>query len=486
MKYKYYYNLNGSTKSVVLTSSAAENTKGSKFSSFVSTNTGNCCTIEVGAGGNIQTYTLNVYRYEGIKLSKTELTIPVGSTPSLTVSKGMGVDDASVTWSSSDETVAAVTDGVIAAKGTGTAFITAKAGSYTAECKVTVKAADELLIGRNTFGYLKDIEIGQPNETDYVDFDFDPEKIWHELTVNSNDPQIFFTVTADEKYVGQYGNIVFNTEYSVDGGATWFLDSSSKYDKNILNDGTLSAKFQTIEVGDGYGMSFKAGETLLMRTVVGTYTPVTGVTGATVENSDVYYFKVTQRASLSNIIAADSEGQNLPLNQEFEASVTEYVIKNFSGDTVSLTPTAGQAAADCNIYVEGKLVSSAAAAVLTVEQLPVNKYGYPYATIVVKYEGSGTGRDETYTVTLAPGEYNPVISTQPAAETNCVQLDEVYLNMEAAAPEGKGAISYQWTYAPNQFMWNATTMEPSSEGKVRVNTDVSGTYYYKCTITNAY
>lgn len=126
MKYKNYYNLTGSTKSVVLTSSATENTKGSNFSSFVSANTGNTCTIEVGVESDIQTYTLNVYRYEGLKLNKTEMTIPVGSTPSLTASKGFGVDaDDTVIWSSSDEAVATVADGVITAVGVGSATITA-------------------------------------------------------------------------------------------------------------------------------------------------------------------------------------------------------------------------------------------------------------------------------------------------------------------------------------------------------------------------
>lgn len=55
-----------------------------------------------------------------------------------------------VTWSSSDETVAAVSGGVVQAVGAGNAVITAACGELTASCEVTVKSFAGNLTGFNT------------------------------------------------------------------------------------------------------------------------------------------------------------------------------------------------------------------------------------------------------------------------------------------------------------------------------------------------
>ena len=53
----------------------------------------------------------------------------------------------SVTWTSSNNAVASVTNGVVTAHSEGTASITAKAGNQTATCVVTV--VNNLLVGTN-------------------------------------------------------------------------------------------------------------------------------------------------------------------------------------------------------------------------------------------------------------------------------------------------------------------------------------------------
>ncbi len=78
----------------------------------------------------------------GITLDKTEATLTEGD--SLTLVATVAPEDATdktLTWTSSDDTVATVADGVVTALKAGTATITVKAGDATAECAITVEAA---------------------------------------------------------------------------------------------------------------------------------------------------------------------------------------------------------------------------------------------------------------------------------------------------------------------------------------------------------
>lgn len=74
-----------------------------------------------------------------ISLSKSELTLSVGDTETLTATvTPADANDKTVTWSSSDSSIATVKDGVVTAIKEGTVTITAGIGSITATCMVTV------------------------------------------------------------------------------------------------------------------------------------------------------------------------------------------------------------------------------------------------------------------------------------------------------------------------------------------------------------
>ena len=80
----------------------------------------------------------------GVSLDKTALSIAVGNSVTLTVTvTPVTATNPSVTWTSSDETVATVANGVVTAKKAGTATITATTvdGGFTATCTVTVTGA---------------------------------------------------------------------------------------------------------------------------------------------------------------------------------------------------------------------------------------------------------------------------------------------------------------------------------------------------------
>ena len=76
----------------------------------------------------------------GVTLSQTEAWLAVGETLTLTATVIPDYAADKVTWSSSDEAVATVMDGVVTAKGIGKATITVTTavGAKTASCKVTV------------------------------------------------------------------------------------------------------------------------------------------------------------------------------------------------------------------------------------------------------------------------------------------------------------------------------------------------------------
>lgn len=80
--------------------------------------------------------------HPNVTLSKSEGTIAVGGTLALTVTTVP--EDAEVTWTSSDATVATVSNGTVTGVATGTATITATITvdevDYTDTCAVTVTA----------------------------------------------------------------------------------------------------------------------------------------------------------------------------------------------------------------------------------------------------------------------------------------------------------------------------------------------------------
>lgn len=104
--------------------------------------------VVTAENGNTKTYYLDIVRNSsntvpltGISLDKTELSMFNGETKQLTVKYNPSntTDNKSVTWSSSDKSVATVdSNGTVKAIGKGTVTITAKVGTYTATCKVTV------------------------------------------------------------------------------------------------------------------------------------------------------------------------------------------------------------------------------------------------------------------------------------------------------------------------------------------------------------
>lgn len=104
--------------------------------------------------GNERTYTINIVRSNqqqipmtGINLNSTSLSLFKGDTSALSVSyqPSNTTDDKTVKWSSSNTSVATVSNGKVTAVGKGEATITAQVGTFKATCKITVTA--DVIIG---------------------------------------------------------------------------------------------------------------------------------------------------------------------------------------------------------------------------------------------------------------------------------------------------------------------------------------------------
>ena len=92
------------------------------------------CSVEV---------TPSYIEVSSVELDKSEVSLKVAET--VTLKATVNPDDATdktVTWSSSDETIAIVSNGVVIAKKIGKTVVIAQAGNKTATCQVTVLATD--------------------------------------------------------------------------------------------------------------------------------------------------------------------------------------------------------------------------------------------------------------------------------------------------------------------------------------------------------
>ncbi len=82
----------------------------------------------------------------GVELNLTELTLNIDESETLTATiSPANADNKNITWSSSDESIATVENGVVTAVGEGTATITVTTedGGYTATCTVKVEAKEQ-------------------------------------------------------------------------------------------------------------------------------------------------------------------------------------------------------------------------------------------------------------------------------------------------------------------------------------------------------
>ncbi len=134
----------------------------------------------------------------GIQLDQTTLSMNKGDSQKLTASMTPADADETISWSSSDKSVAEVSnDGTVTAKGKGSAVITATAGSVSAVCNVTVA------VPLNKIEIKGDKATIKKGETAQLSVSYDPEDTTDDKTVTwkSSDASVA-SVTADGLVTG--------------------------------------------------------------------------------------------------------------------------------------------------------------------------------------------------------------------------------------------------------------------------------------------
>lgn len=157
---------------------------------------------------------------KSINLNKTSGTKYIGETENLTViyNPSNTTDNKNVTWTSSNNNVASINNGVVTAKGIGNAVITAKVGSLTASYKITViKHDNPVIVKANTLTYNgKEQElITVSNIKGNICYSYNPISSCSKnesipKKINAGEYTVYYYVSGDNNYNSKSGSIKVN------------------------------------------------------------------------------------------------------------------------------------------------------------------------------------------------------------------------------------------------------------------------------------
>lgn len=302
---------------------------------------------------------------EGIDLDKTAITMNKGDkSEALVVSYNPEdtTDDRTVTWSSSDEDVATVENGVVTAVGAGTTTITATVGEFTAECEVTVVSPLEsitLTADRTT----DDLEVG---DTVNLTVGYNPEDTTDDTTVtwSSSDEDV---ATVDENGVVTAvagGTATITATSAVNENITATCDikvlkhtTGISLDKNEMElakgetSAPLAVTFEPADTDDSKDLTWTSSDDTVATVDENGVVTAVGAGTATIRatlnaNEDIYAeCAVTVSVPLESItLSADKETDSLEVGDTVnltvgynpeDTTVTREVVWTSSDDTVA-------------------------------------------------------------------------------------------------------------------------------------------------------
>ena len=271
----------------------------------------------------------------GVTLDKTELSLTEGESATLTATvEPENATDKAIVWTSSDNAVATVENGVVTAVKAGTATITAACGSAKAECTVTVSAAPAgpISVKVGTAAYpVKPVD-GQAGKY-HVAVPYGSN-----ATIEVKDAA-FLMVTNSK---GGYLN---------DEGSNPFTLTAAQLDKLLISkDIPFTPANSASKVAYLSIMDAMAGTTYelyieLTREAV----PATGVT----LNETALSLHPTEKATLTAAVAPENTTDTLvwTSSNDAVATVKDGVVTAKSEGTATITAACGSAKAECVVTV---------------------------------------------------------------------------------------------------------------------------------------
>ena len=271
----------------------------------------------------------------GVTLDKTELSLTEGESATLTATvEPENATDKAIVWTSSDNAVATVENGVVTAVKAGTATITAACGSAKAECTVTVTAAPAgpLSVKVGTAAYpVKPID-GQAGKY-HVAVPYGSN-----ATIEVKDAA-FLMVTNSK---GGYLN---------DEGSNPFTLTAAQLDKLLISKdipftpANSASKVAYLSIMDAMaGTTYELYIELTRKAV-----PATGVTLSETALS----LRPTEKATLAATVAPENTTDTLvwTSSNDAVATVKDGVITAKSEGTATITAACGSAKAECVVTV---------------------------------------------------------------------------------------------------------------------------------------
>ena len=367
----------------------------------------------------------------GVTLDKTTLSLTEGESATLTATvEPENATDKAIVWTSSDNAVATVENGVVTAVKAGTATITAACGSAKAECTVTVTAApaSPLSVKVGTAAYpVKPID-GQAGKYHAA------VPYGNDVTVTIDaDASAFFMIT-DAK--GNYTDFYSNP----------FTATAAQLDKLLISKdipftpANSASKVAYLSITDAMaGTSYELYIELTRKAV-----PATGVT----LNETALSLRPTEKATLTATVAPENTTDTLmwTSSNDAVATVKNGVVTAKSEGTATITAACGSAKAECVVTVlppipaTGVTLDKAAlklyegdAAKLTATVEPENTTDKTIVwtssdkTIATVKDGAVTAvKAGTATITAACGEAKATCAVTVKAPVAPAQKDGVY------------------------------------------------------------
>ena len=328
-----------------------------------------------------------------VTLDKTTLTLTEGDETTLTATvKPDNATDKTVTWTTSDATVATVTDGKVKAIKAGTATITAKAGDKTATCTVTVKA--KVIPVTSMWLDKSELELTEGDEavltaTVMPENATDKTVTWTSsntsvatvtdgkvkaikagtatITAKAGEKSAKCTVTVLPSFIAVTSVTLDRTTLGLVEGDQAVLTATVSPDNATdptVTWTTSNASIATVE--DGMVTAVKAGTATITAkagdktakctvTVTAAFVPVTSVTlnKTTLEMTEGDETTLTATVNPDN---ATDKTVTWSSSDATVATVADGKVKAQKAGTVTITPTAGEKSATCAVTVKAKVI----------------------------------------------------------------------------------------------------------------------------------